>query len=126
MSKTAHFKAECISCTDENDVLTIGVADDKYEPKKFFIIGRFDEDDLSVDECIGFQTESTEYELPASIESVTLSDEHFTVCIKDEMTDKAGAKIFKAILSTDLDREELEEFLEWMFEDSKVVIKVSS
>ncbi len=118
------FNAKCVSCTDEDDVLTIGIADDKNEPKKFFIIGRFDEDDLPVDECIGFQTDSTDYELPASIESVTLDEEHFTIHIKDDMADKAGAKIFKAILPSNYDRDELVDFLAWVFEDSQVILKI--
>ncbi len=124
MSITSEFNAKCVNCTDEDDVLTIGIADDKNEPKKFFIIGRFDEDNLSVDESIGFQTDSTDYELPASIESVILDEEYFTVNIKDEMADKAGAKIFKAILPSDFDRDELVDFLAWVFEDSQVILKI--
>lgn len=55
MSNVKSLIAACINCYKENDVLIIGIGDDDYAPKNFIIIGRFDEDELPVNECIGFQ-----------------------------------------------------------------------
>ncbi|WP_449506757.1 hypothetical protein [Enterobacter hormaechei] len=70
MSNVKNLIAACINCYEENDVFTIGIGDDRHDPKNFIIIGRFDEDELPVNECIGFQSESTEYELTDSIRSL--------------------------------------------------------
>jgi len=77
MPSIKKFQALCINCSTEDDVLAIAVGDDAQEPINYFIIGRFDEDNLSVDGCIGFQTESTDYELTGVIDSILLTKKKF-------------------------------------------------
>ncbi|CZX71013.1 hypothetical protein [Enterobacter hormaechei] len=50
MSNVKNLIAACINCYEENDVFTIGIGDDRHDPKNFIIIGRFDEDELPVNE----------------------------------------------------------------------------
>ena len=73
MNSINKFRAIIINCTDEDDVLTVGIGDDENDPDNFIIIGRFDEDDLPVDECIGFQSDTTDYEISDAVTSVTLT-----------------------------------------------------
>lgn len=54
MSIIKNFVVMCINCVEENDVFIIGIGDDSYDFKNFIIIGWFDEDELFVNECIGF------------------------------------------------------------------------
>lgn len=91
MRNVKNFAATCINCTEEDDVLTIGVGDDDYDPKNFIIIGRFDEDELPVNECIGFQSESTEYELTDSIRSVQLTDDKLVIVLNDDAAKKLAS-----------------------------------
>lgn len=91
MSIIKNLVATCINCAEENDVLTIGIGDDSHDPKKFIIIGRFDEDELSVNECIGFQSESTEYELTDSIRSVQLTDDKLVIVLNDDAAKKLAS-----------------------------------
>ena len=73
MKSIKKFSAIRINCTDEDDVLTIGVGDDENDPDNFFFISRFDEDDIPVDEYIGFLSATTDYEIADAIESATLT-----------------------------------------------------
>lgn len=118
------FNAVCISCSDEDDVLTIGVGDDNHDPKSYFIIGRFDEDGLSVDECIGFQSDSTEYELAGAIEAILLNSNSLIVTLNERAANKTGFKHYKADIQEKSDTTQLKIFIQDIFSDSTVSIKV--
>ncbi|MCU5775254.1 Imm10 family immunity protein [Erwiniaceae bacterium BAC15a-03b] len=120
MSNTKKFTAKCVNCTNEDDVLTIGVGDDDQDPKNFFMIGRFDEDDLSVDECIGFQTEATNFEVAGSIESVVLTADKLSVTINSKGEAEAGNKEFEALLPEKYDLTKLKIYLTEIFDGSRV------
>ncbi|MGE9553171.1 hypothetical protein ACQPT2_18665 [Erwinia amylovora] len=119
MSNEKKFVGTCVSCTDEDDVLTIGVGDDDSDPENFFIIGRFDEDDLSVDECIGFQSDATEYEIAGAVASVTLDKNVITVSLHQHAADKTGISQYSADISSTENLTELKEYLRDIFDGSK-------
>lgn len=126
MNMTKKIDAICISCTNEDDVLTVAVGDDYNDPKNYFIIGRFDEDDLTVDECIGFQSDSTEYEIADAIEKVELDDENLIVYLNDNAALKAGAKQYLVVLKNAKEINNLKHFLKKIFEDSSIDIIIKN
>lgn len=124
MSSIKKIDAVCVTCSDEDDVLTLAVGDDKRDPKKFLIIGRFDEDNLSVDECIGFQNESTKYEIPSAIEYVELNETELVVTVNDMASDEACAKSFHAIFNTLVDKAKVRQYLHNIFKDSSTKLTI--
>ena len=124
MSIIKNLVATCIKCAEENDVLTIGIGDDSHDPKKFIIIGRFDEDELSVNECIGFQSESTEYELTDSIRSVQLTDDKLVIVLNDDAAKKIGISEYHVVIPAAKDSKSLAKYLREMFDGSDVPLQL--
>lgn len=124
MRNVKNFAATCINCTEEDDVLTIGVGDDDYDPKNFIIIGRFDEDELPVNECIGFQSESTEYELTDSIHSVQLTDDKLVIVLNDDAAKKIGISEYHVVIPAAKDSKSLAKYLREMFDGSDVPLQL--
>ncbi|MGF3808547.1 hypothetical protein L6Y89_05505 [Enterobacter mori] len=124
MRNVKNFAATCINCTEEDDVLTIGVGDDDYDPKNFIIIGRFDEDELPVNECIGFQSESTEYELTDSIRSVLLTDDKLVIVLNDDAAKKIGISEYHVVIPAAKDPKSLAKYLREMFDGSDVPLQL--
>ncbi|WP_375602711.1 Imm10 family immunity protein [Enterobacter hormaechei] len=124
MRNVKKFAATCINCTEEDDVLTIGVGDDDYDPKNFIIIGRFDEDELPVNECIGFQSESTEYELTDSIRSVQLTDDKLVIVLNDDAAKKIGISEYHVDITAAKDSNSLARYLREMFDGSDVPLQL--
>lgn len=120
MRNVRKFAATCINCTEEDDVLTIGVGDDDYDPKNFIIIGRFDEDELPVNECIGFQSESTEYELTDSIRSVQLTDHKLVIVLNDDAAKKIGISEYHVDIPEAKDSNSLAKYFREIFDGSDV------
>ncbi|MEN5018617.1 hypothetical protein ABEH87_19985 [Erwinia sp. Eh17-17] len=119
MNYTKKFNAVCIECIDEDDVLTLAVGDDKHCPENFFIISKFDEENLSTDDCIGFQSESTPFEIPSAIESVELSCRDLVITLNDDAAKIAGFKKTQALLNQAEDINKIKEYLQAIFEDSR-------
>ena len=124
MSIIKNLVATCIKCAEENDVLTIGIGDDSHDPKKFIIIGRFDEDELSVNECIGFQSESTEYELTDSIRSVQLTADKLVIVLNDDAAKKIGISEYHVVIPAAKDSKSLGKCLKEVFEGSDVPLQL--
>ncbi|MGN7911126.1 hypothetical protein [Enterobacter sp. 22466] len=124
MSNVKNFIAACINCYEENDVFTIGIGDDSHDPKNFIIIGRFDEDELPVNECIGFQSESTEYELTDSIRSVQLTDDKLVIVLNDDAAKKIGISEYHVAIPAAKDSKSLAKYLREMFDGSDVPLEL--
>lgn len=124
MSIIKNLVATCINCAEENDVLTIGIGDDSNDPKNFIIIGRFDEDELPVNECIGFQSESTEYELTDSIRSVQLTDDKLVIVLNDDAAKKIGISEYHVVIPAAKDSKSLGKYLREMFDGSDVPLQL--
>lgn len=118
------FTAVCVKRLNEDEVLTLGVGDDAHDPQHFFIIGRFDEDDLAIDECIGFQSDNTAYELAAAIEAVTLSVDTLTIRLNEAAAHQAGYREYCAKISAVQNSGELKTALLELFAGSKVRLQL--
>ena len=118
------FTAVCVKRLNEDEVLTLGVGDDEHDPQHFFIIGRFDEDDLAIDECIGFQSDDTAYELAAAIEAVTLSVDTLTIRLNEAAAHQAGYREYCAKISAVQNSGELKTALLELFAGSKVRLQL--
>ena len=124
MSNVKNLIAAYINCFEENDVLTIGIGDDTHDPKNFIIIGRFDEDELSINDWIGFQSESTEYELTDSIRSVQLTDGKLVIVLNDDAAKKIGISEYRVVIPAAKDFKSLEKYLREMFDGSDVPLQL--
>ncbi|MFH7800137.1 hypothetical protein [Enterobacter cloacae] len=124
MSNVKNFIAACINCYEENDVFTIGIGDDSHDPKNFIIIGRFDEDELPVNECIGFQSESTEYELTDSIRSVQLTEDKLVIVFNEDVAKKIGIREYHVVIPAAKDSKTLGKYLREVFDDSDVPLQL--
>ncbi len=124
MSKIREFKAICVNCYEEDDVLTIGVGDDADDPKNFIIIGRFDEAELPVNECIGFQSDTTEYEIADAIQSIQLDTDELVIVLNDAAANKVGVREYHAAISTTKDVARLTQYLQEVFDGSDVNLQL--
>lgn len=124
MSNVKNLIAAYINCFEENDVLTIGIGDDTHDPKNFIIIGRFDEDELLINDCIGFQSESTEYELTDSIRSVQLTDGKLVIVLNDDAAKKIGISEYRVVIPAAKDCKSLEKYLREIFDGSDVPLQL--
>ncbi|WP_456310931.1 hypothetical protein [Serratia proteamaculans] len=118
MNSTKKINAVFINCIDEDDVLMLAIGDDKQDPKNFFIISRFDEEGLSVDECIGFQNENTSFEIPSAIESIELSKSELIITLNDDAAEKSGTKKIQSTFNHLTDPAVIEDFLHVIFADA--------
>lgn len=124
MSKMKKFNAICVNCYEEDDVLTIGLGDDTHDPQNFVIIGRFDEDETPVNECIGFQSDTTEYEIADAIQSVHLSAEELVIVLNDTAAKEAGIREYHVTISATKDIELLKQYLHEVFDSSDVALQL--
>lgn len=85
------FFASTIKCYEEDDVLVVALSDGPVDPANFMIITRLDdEDNHTLDEGIGFQTDQAEYEMSDAIEKVILRSDSLEVVVKSELADFFG------------------------------------
>ena len=68
-----NFVASSIECYEENDVLVVAIGEGGVDPVNYLIITRLDdEDNLSVDDGIGFQVSGVTYEMAGAIKKISL------------------------------------------------------
>ncbi|HID3221815.1 TPA: hypothetical protein ACXGFD_002891 [Enterobacter cloacae] len=125
MSNVKSLIAACINCYEENDVLIIGIGDDTHDPKNFIIIGRFDEDELPVNECIGFHSESTEYELTDSIRSVQLTEDKLVIVLNEDAVKMIDIREYQVVIPAAKDSKSLGKYLMEVFDGSDVPLQLS-
>ncbi|HDS4423361.1 TPA: hypothetical protein QHX13_004527 [Enterobacter cloacae] len=118
------FTATYIHGSEDDDVFTLGIADDTHDPKKFIIIGRFDEDEVPVNECIGFQSESTEYELTNAICSVQLTEDKLVIVLNDDTAKKIGIREYHVVIPVAKDSKSLGKYLKEMFDGSDIPLEL--
>ncbi|MEG6292895.1 hypothetical protein [Enterobacter bugandensis] len=124
MSIVKNLVATCINCVEENNVLSIGIGDDTHDPKNFIIIGRFDEDELSVNECIGFQSESTEYELTDAIRSVQLTEDKLVIVLNEDALKIIGIREYHVVIPAAKDSKSLGKYLREVFDGCDVPLQL--
>lgn len=85
------FIASSIECYEENDVLIVAIGDGGADPLNYVIITRLDEeDDSSIDDCIGLQTSETGYEVAGAIKKIVLNDSGVRVEVKPQFIKHFG------------------------------------
>ncbi|WP_052821554.1 hypothetical protein [Pseudomonas syringae group genomosp. 3] len=81
------FTASTIKCYEEDDVLVIALSDNAENPANYIIITRLDnEDNTTVNDGIGLQTDQAEYEIPDAIEKVIIDLDILEVVVKPEFS----------------------------------------
>ncbi|MDO2401953.1 hypothetical protein Q2380_22530 [Enterobacter hormaechei] len=114
-----------LTAMKKNDVFTIGIGDDNHDPKNFIIIGRYDEDELPVNECIGFQSDSSGYELTDSIRSVQLTEDKLVIVLNENAVKMIGIKEYHVVIPAAKDSKSLGKCLREVFEGSDVPLQLS-
>ncbi|EXL29101.1 hypothetical protein ACQJ22_11405 [Pseudomonas fragariae (ex Marin et al. 2024)] len=85
------FSVSTIKCYEEDNVLVIALSDHSVAPSNFIIITRLDdEDNATVNDGIGFQTDQAEYERSDAIEKVILHSNSLEVVVKPEFASFFG------------------------------------
>lgn len=80
MIKEITFLATVINCYTENDVLIIGIGNDKVLPNHYLIISKLDENEIG--ESIGIQTYLSDIEVANAIDSLVLKFNYLIINIK--------------------------------------------
>lgn len=114
-----------LTAMKKNDVFTIGIGDDNHDPKNFIIIGRYDEDELPVNECIGFQSDSSGYELTDSIRSVQLTEDKLVIVLNENAVKMIGIREYHVVIPAAKDSKSLGKCLREVFEGSDVPLQLS-
>ena len=90
MIKEITFFGTVINCYTENDVLIIGIGNDKISPNQYLIISKLDEDEIG--ESIGIQTYLSEIEIVNAIDSLVLKFNYLIINIKKNKENEVGAR----------------------------------
>lgn len=89
MIKEITFFGTAINCYTENDVLIIGIGNDKVSPNQYLIISKLDEDEIG--ESIGIQTYLSDIEVVNAIDSLILKFDYLIINIKRNKENEVGA-----------------------------------
>lgn len=82
------FYANHISCSQDDDVLSIGLADDEFDPIDFVILSRFAEPDRSADQQIGLLVNETDLEFQHAITAIRLFGSQMVIHFTDTVTEE--------------------------------------
>ena len=116
------FHANHISCSHDDDVFTIGLSDDEFDPIDFVILSRFDEPDLAVNQQIGLLVNETEFEFQNAIESIRFFDNKMVIQLA---ADKVAEELEYTSIHIELadQDEDLPRAIKRMFTGSSVQLK---
>ncbi|WP_111894640.1 hypothetical protein [Acinetobacter sp. MB5] len=81
------FNANHISCSHDDDVFSIGLADDEFDPIDFVILSRFEESDVPADQQIGLLVNETDVEFQHVIESIRIFDTQMVIQLTDDVAE---------------------------------------
>lgn len=121
MIKEITFLGTVINCYTENDVLIIGICNDKISPNQYLIISKLDEDEIG--ESIGIQTYLSDIEIVNAIDSLVLKFNYLIINIKRNKENEVGAR--KIIVKfKDIDLVLLAKYINDIFLNSSVTIEI--
>ena len=121
MIKEITFFGTVINCYTENDVLIIGIGNDKISPNQYLIISKLDEDEIG--ESIGIQTYLSDIEIVNAIDSLVLKFNYLIINIKKNKENEVGAR--KIIVKfKDIDLVLLAKYINDIFLNSSVTIEI--
>jgi len=121
MIKEITFLATVINCYTENDVLIIGIGNDRVLPNQYLIISKLDEDEIG--EYIGIQTYLSDIEVANAIDSLVLKFNYLIINIKRNKENEVGVR--KIIIKfKDIDPVLLVKYINDIFFSSSVTMKI--
>lgn len=121
MIKEITFLGTVINCYTENDVLIIGIGNDKISPNQYLIISKLNEDEIG--ESIGIQTYLSDIEIVNAIDSLVLKFNYLIINIKRNKENGVGAR--KIIVKfKDIDLVLLAKYINDIFLNSSVTIEI--
>ena len=121
MIKEITFLGTVINCYTENDVLIIGIGNDKISPNQYLIISKLNEDEIG--ESIGIQTYLSDIEIVNAIDSLVLKFNSLIINIKRNKENEVGAR--KIIVKfKDIDLVLLAKYINDIFLNSSVTIEI--
>ena len=121
MIKEITFFGTVINCYTENDVLIIGIGNDKISPNQYLIISKLDEDEIG--ESIGIQTYLSDIEIVNAIDSLVLKFNYLIINIKKNKENEVGAR--KIIVKfKDIDLVLLAKYINDIFLNSSVTMEI--
>ena len=121
MIKEITFFGTAINCYTENDVLIIGIGNDKVSPNQYLIISKLDEDEIG--ESIGIQTYLSDIEIVNAIDSLVLKFNYLIINIKRNKENEVGAR--KIIVKfKDIDLVLLAKYINDIFLNSSVTLEI--
>ena len=121
MIKESPFLGTVINCYTENDVLIIGIGNDKISPNQYLIISKLNEDEIG--ESIGIQTYLSDIEIVNAIDSLVLKFNYLIINIKRNKENEVGAR--KIIVKfKDIDLVLLAKYINDIFLNSSVTIEI--
>lgn len=121
MIKEITFLGTVINCYTENDVLIIGIGNDKISSNQYLIISKLDEDEIG--ESIGIQTYLSDIEIVNAIDSLVLKFNYLIINIKRNKENEVGAR--KIIVKfKDIDLVLLAKYINDIFLNSSVTIEI--
>ena len=82
------FHANHISCSQDDDVFSIGLADDEFDPIDFVILSRFEEDETSADQQIGLLVNETDVEFQQVITEIRLFGTQMVIHLTDAFAEE--------------------------------------
>ena len=121
MIKEITFLGTVINCYIENDVLIIGIGNDKISPNQYLIISKLNEDEIG--ESIGIQTYLSDIEIVNAIDSLVLKFNYLIINIKRNKENEVGAR--KIIVKfKDIDLVLLAKYINDIFLNSSITIEI--
>ena len=121
MIKEITFLGTVINCYTENDVLIIGIGNDKISPNQYLIISKLDEDEIG--ESIGIQTYLSDIEIVNAIDSLVLKFNYLIINIKRNKENEVGAR--KIIVKfRDIDLVLLAKYINDIFLNSSATMEI--
>lgn len=121
MIKEITFLGTVINCYTENDVLIIGIGNDKISPNQYLIISKLNEDEIG--ESIGIQTYLSDIEIVNAIDSLVLKFNYLIINIKRNKENEVGAR--KIIVKfKDIDLVLLAKYINDIFLNSSITIEI--
>ena len=121
MIKEITFLGTVINCYTENDVLIIGIGNDKISPNQYLIISKLNEDEIG--ESIGIQTYLSDIEIVNAIDSLVLKFNSLIINIKRNKENEVGAR--KIIVKfKDIDLVLLAKYINDIFLNSSITIEI--
>lgn len=121
MIKEITFLGTVINCYTENDILIIGIGNDKISPNQYLIISKLEEDEIG--ESIGIQTYLSDIEIVNAIDSLVLKFNYLIINIKRNKENEVGAR--KIIVKfRDIDLVLLAKYINDIFLNSSAIMEI--